>query len=132
MTGLLPRLVNAGQATSPHVHRARWPPARDGRTHLFRTGELGSVEPDRHGAELLFQVPTELKAKDNVAIASHESFGGLTRAFTDPAPARPSSAASPSTAPSSGPAPTPTGSPAPGPGLGLGPDGFKPADETCP
>jgi hypothetical protein len=38
--------------------------------------ELGYMEFDRHGAELLFQVLTEREEKNSVAIASNESFGG--------------------------------------------------------
>jgi DNA replication protein DnaC len=41
------------------------------------------MELDRHGAELLFQVLTEREEKNSVAIASHESFGGWTKTFTD-------------------------------------------------
>lgn len=36
--------------------------------------ELGYMELDRHGAELLFQVLTEREEKNSVAIASNESF----------------------------------------------------------
>ena len=42
------------------------------------------MELDRRGAELLFQVLTEREEKNSVAIASNESFGGWTKAFTDP------------------------------------------------
>lgn len=34
------------------------------------------MQPDRRGAELLFQVLTEREEKNSVAIASNESFGG--------------------------------------------------------
>ena len=46
--------------------------------------ELGYMELDRRGAELLFQVLTERKEKNSVAIASNESFGGWTKTLTDP------------------------------------------------
>ncbi len=46
--------------------------------------ELGYMELDRHGAELLIQVLTECEEKNSVAIASNESFGGWTKTFTDP------------------------------------------------
>ena len=46
--------------------------------------ELGYMELDRRGAELLFQVLTEREEKASVAIASNEWFGGSTRTFTDP------------------------------------------------
>ncbi|SED63884.1 IstB-like ATP binding protein [Streptomyces sp. Ag109_O5-10] len=46
--------------------------------------ELGYMELDRRGAELLFQVLTEREEKNSFAIASNESFGGWTKTFTDP------------------------------------------------
>lgn len=46
--------------------------------------ELGYMELDKHGAELLFQVLTEREEKNSVAIASNEAFGGWTKTFTDP------------------------------------------------
>lgn len=58
--------------------------ARYGRVDLLCMDELGSMELDRRGAELLFQVLTEREEKNSVAIASNESFGGWTRTFTDP------------------------------------------------
>jgi DNA replication protein DnaC len=58
--------------------------ARCGRVDLLRVDELGYMELDRHGAELLFRVPTECGEKDSVAVASNESFGGWTKTFTDP------------------------------------------------
>src|SRR5918999_1724235 len=50
--------------------------ARYGRVDLLCIDELGYMELDRHGAELLFQVLTEREEKNSVAIASNESFGG--------------------------------------------------------
>lgn len=58
--------------------------ARYGRVDLLCVDELGYMELDRHGAELLLQVLTERGEKNSVAIASHESFGGWTKTFTDP------------------------------------------------
>ncbi|RAJ44031.1 IstB-like ATP binding protein [Streptomyces sp. KhCrAH-43] len=58
--------------------------ARYGRVDLLCIDELGYMELDRHGAELLFQVLTEREEKNCVAIASNESFGGWTKTFTDP------------------------------------------------
>lgn len=61
--------------------------ARYGRVDLLCIDELGYMELDRCGAELLFQVPTEREEKNSVAIASNESFSGWTKTFTDPRPA---------------------------------------------
>ena len=46
--------------------------------------ELGYMELDRRGAELLFQVLTEREEKNSIAIASNQSFSGWTDTFTDP------------------------------------------------
>jgi DNA replication protein DnaC len=58
--------------------------ARYGRVDLLAIDELGYMELDRRGAELLFQVLTEREEKASVAIASNESIGGWTKTFTDP------------------------------------------------
>ncbi|PNE39957.1 MULTISPECIES: IS21-like element helper ATPase IstB [Streptomyces] len=58
--------------------------ARYGRVDLLCIDELGYMELDRRGAELLFQVLTEREEKNSVAIASNESFAGWTKTFTDP------------------------------------------------
>ena len=58
--------------------------ARYGRVDLVCVDELGYMELDRRGAELLFQVLTEREEKNSVAIASNESFSGWTKTFTDP------------------------------------------------
>jgi len=58
--------------------------ARYGRADLLCIDELGYMELDRRGAELLFQVLTEREEKASVAIASNESFSGWTKTFTDP------------------------------------------------
>jgi DNA replication protein DnaC len=51
---------------------------------LLCIDELGYMELDRRGAELLFQVLTEREENNSMAIASNESFGGWTKTFTDP------------------------------------------------
>ena len=58
--------------------------ARYRRVDLLCIDELGYMELDRRGAELLFQVLTEREEKNSIAIASNESFSGWTRTFTDP------------------------------------------------
>jgi len=58
--------------------------ARYGRVDLLCIDELGYMELDRRGAELLFQVLTEREEKNSLAIASNDSFGGWTQTFTDP------------------------------------------------
>lgn len=58
--------------------------ARYGRVDMLCIDELGYMELDKRGAELLFQVLTEREEKNSVAIASNESFSGWTKTFTDP------------------------------------------------
>jgi DNA replication protein DnaC len=58
--------------------------ARYGRVDLLQIDELGYMELDRRGAELLFQVLTEREEKASVAIATNEAFSGWTKTFTDP------------------------------------------------
>jgi DNA replication protein DnaC len=58
--------------------------ARYGRVDLLCLDELGYMELDRRGAELLFQVLTEREERSAVAIASNEPFSGWTKTFTDP------------------------------------------------
>lgn len=58
--------------------------ARYGRVDLLIIDELGYMELDRRGAELLFQVLTEREEKNSVAIASNQAFSGWTSTFTDP------------------------------------------------
>ena len=58
--------------------------ARYGRVDLLCIDELGYMELDKRGAELLFQVLTEREEKNSVAIASNDSFSGWTKTFTDP------------------------------------------------
>jgi DNA replication protein DnaC len=58
--------------------------ARYGRVELLCLDELGYMELDKRGAELLFQVLTEREEKTAIAIASNDSFSGWTKTFTDP------------------------------------------------
>ena len=58
--------------------------ARYGRVDLLIIDELGYMELDRRGAELLFQVLTEREEKNSIAIASNDSYSGWTKTFTDP------------------------------------------------
>jgi DNA replication protein DnaC len=58
--------------------------ARYGRIDLLCLDELGYIELDRRGAELLFQVFTEREEKNSVAVASNAAFSEWTSAFTDP------------------------------------------------
>jgi DNA replication protein DnaC len=58
--------------------------ARYGRVDLLCIDDLGYMELDKRGAELLFQVLTEREEKASVAIASNEAFSGWTKTFTDP------------------------------------------------
>ncbi|WP_412516430.1 IS21-like element helper ATPase IstB [Actinomadura madurae] len=58
--------------------------ARYGRVDLLCIDELGYMELDRHGAELLFQVLTEREEKNSLAIASNEVFSDWAKTFTDP------------------------------------------------
>ncbi|MBJ8340858.1 IS21-like element helper ATPase IstB [Antrihabitans sp. YC3-6] len=57
--------------------------ARYGRVDLLCIDELGYMELDKRGAELLFQVLTEREEKNSVAIASNDSFSGWTKTFSD-------------------------------------------------
>lgn len=57
---------------------------RYGRIDLLCLDELGYIELDRRGAELLFQVFTEREEKASVAIASNAAFSEWTSTFTDP------------------------------------------------
>ncbi|MFE9102204.1 ATP-binding protein [Actinomadura geliboluensis] len=57
---------------------------RYGRVDLLCIDELGYMELDRRGAELLFQVLTEREEKNSPAVASNEAFSGWAKTFTDP------------------------------------------------
>jgi len=57
---------------------------RFGRVDLILVDELGYLQLDRRGAELLFQVLTEREERSAIAIASNEPFSSWTKTFTDP------------------------------------------------
>jgi hypothetical protein len=99
--------------------------ARYGRVDLLCIDELGYMELDRRGAELLFQVLTEREEKNSMAIASNESFSNGERCSPTPASSPPSSTASPSTPTSWRPAPGPTGSPPARPAVASEPASFE-------
>ena len=58
--------------------------SRYGRIDLLCLDELGYIELDRRGAELLFQVFTEREEKNSIAVASNAAFSEWAAAFTDP------------------------------------------------
>ncbi len=58
--------------------------ARYGRVDLLCLDELGYLELDRRGAELLFQVFTEREERASVAVASNSAFSEWAHTFTDP------------------------------------------------
>jgi DNA replication protein DnaC len=58
--------------------------ARYGRVDLLLIDELGYLQLDRRGAELLFEVLTEREETNSIAIASNEPFSGWANIFTDP------------------------------------------------
>jgi DNA replication protein DnaC len=57
---------------------------RYSRVDLILVDELGYLQLDRRGAELLFQVLTEREERSAIAIASNEPFSSWTKTFTDP------------------------------------------------
>jgi DNA replication protein DnaC len=83
--------------------------ARYGRVDLLCLDELGYLELDRRGAELLFQVFTEREERASIAIASNAAFSNGAPSSPTPASSPPSSTGSPATPTSSAPAATPTG-----------------------
>jgi DNA replication protein DnaC len=58
--------------------------ARYGRVDLLCCDELGYLELDRRGAELLFQVLTEREERAAIAVAANAPFSEWTKTFTDP------------------------------------------------
>jgi DNA replication protein DnaC len=58
--------------------------ARYGRVDLLCLDELGYLELDRRGAELLFQVFTEREERASIAVASNSAFSEWAATFTDP------------------------------------------------
>ncbi|MEV4250232.1 ATP-binding protein [Streptosporangium canum] len=67
---LVNELVEAADDKQPAKAVARY-----GRVDPLCVDELGYMELDRHGAELLFQVLTEREEKNSLAIVSNDSFG---------------------------------------------------------
>jgi len=51
---------------------------------LLEIDELGYLELDRRGTEILFQVLTEREERNSIAVAPSEAFTGWSRTFTDP------------------------------------------------
>ena len=80
---LATRLVNELVEAADEKQLARTI-ARYGRVDLLVIDELGYMELDRRGAELLFQVLTEREEENACAIASNQSFSAWTDTFTDP------------------------------------------------
>jgi DNA replication protein DnaC len=80
---LASRLVNELAEADNDRHLTRVI-ARYGRVDLLCLDELGYLQLDRRGAELLFQVLTEREERNAVAIATNEPFSGWTKTFTDP------------------------------------------------
>ena len=76
---LVNELVEA--ADDKHLSRTI---ARYGRVDLLCLDELGYLQLDRRGAELLFQVFTEREERASVAVASNSAFSEWARTFTDP------------------------------------------------
>ena len=58
--------------------------SRYGRLDLLLLDELGYVQIDRHGAELLFQIITEREEKASIAIATNLPFSEWGTIFPDP------------------------------------------------
>jgi DNA replication protein DnaC len=83
---------------------------RYGRLDLLCLDELGYVQIDPRGAELLFQIITEREERASIAIATNLPFSEWGSVFPTLAWSPPSSTASPSTPTSSKPAPSPTDS----------------------
>jgi DNA replication protein DnaC len=109
---LATRLVNELVEAADELQLARTI-ARYGRVDLLIIDELGYMELDKRGAELLFQVLTEREEKPpSRSPRTSPSANGPERSPTPDFAPR-SSTGSRSTAPSSRPAPTPTASPTP-------------------
>jgi len=76
---LVNELVEA--ADDKHLSRTI---ARYGRVDLLCLDELGYLQLDRRGAELLFQVFTEREERASIAVASNSAFSEWAATFTDP------------------------------------------------
>jgi hypothetical protein len=83
--------------------------ARYGRLDLLCLDELGYVQIDPRGAELLFQIITEREERASIAIATNLPFSEWGAVFPDPRLVAAIVDRSPSTPTSSRPAPSPTG-----------------------
>jgi DNA replication protein DnaC len=83
---------------------------RYGRLDPLLLDELGYVQVDPRGAELLFQIITEREERAAVAIGTNLPLSEWGTVFPDPGGPPRSSTGSPSTRTSSRPAPSPTGS----------------------
>ena len=104
-TGKSHLLIGLGTAAAEHGYRVKYITAaalvnelaeaaddrtltrvigRYGRIDLLCLDELGYIELDRRGAELLFQVFTEREEKNSIAVASNAAFSEWAAAFTDP------------------------------------------------
>jgi DNA replication protein DnaC len=104
-TGKSHLLIGLGIAAAEHGYRVRYTTAaalvnelveaaddkslsrtiaRYGRVDLLCLDELGYLELDRRGAELLFQVFTEREERASIAVASNAAFSEWARTFTDP------------------------------------------------
>ena len=88
---------------------------RSGRLDLLCLDELGYVQVDPRGAELLFQIITEREERASIAIGTNLPFSEWAPSSPTPAWSPRSSTGSPSTPTSSRPAPSPTGSAPPKP-----------------
>jgi DNA replication protein DnaC len=104
-TGKSHLLIGLGTAAAEHGYRVRYTTAaalvnelveaaddkhlsktiaRYGRVDLLCLDELGYLELDRRGAELLFQVFTDREEKASIAVASNAAFSEWAHTFTDP------------------------------------------------
>jgi IstB-like ATP binding protein len=81
---------------------------RYGRLDLLLLDELGYLQIDPRGAELLFQIITEREDRASIGIGTNLPFSEWDRCSPTLASSLPSSTASPSTPTSSKPAPSPT------------------------
>jgi ATP-dependent Clp protease ATP-binding subunit ClpA len=98
---------------------------RYGRLDLLLLDELGYLQLDPRGAELLFQIITEREERASIAIGTNLPFSEWEPCSPTPASSPPSSTGSPSTPTSSRPAPSPTGSPPARPAIASEPASFR-------
>jgi hypothetical protein len=91
----------------------------------YELDELGYVQLDPRGAELLFQIITEREERASIAIGTNLPFSEWGTCSPTPPRRPPSSTGSPSTPTSSRPAPSPTGSPPARPAIASGPASFR-------